>query len=200
MPGRFDRLGNRTYDARAMGSPLTEHALPEMLADRGQIFEIKEEILNFPRLAGIVEGELSHFPETALAAKWRQFPVRIKLRFGWADSRRERVTLTGDVASQLAAVCQRCLEPFEFGVQADLQLLLAKPGDQVPAASGYEIWELDNDWLRPADIVEEALIMAMPLAARHEDGKICRPIDAEAPPDGNDKVRPFADLRSQMQD
>lgn len=82
MPGCFDRLGNRPYDARATGSPLTEHALPETLADRGQIIEIKEEIAIFPQLAGIVAAELAHFPETALAAIWRQFPVRIKLRAG----------------------------------------------------------------------------------------------------------------------
>ncbi len=54
--------------------------------------------------------------------------------------------------------------------------------------------------LGPADIVEETLIMALPVVARHEDDKSCQLKMATALAERNDSIRLFADLRSQMQD
>lgn len=182
----------------AMASPLTVRATPAELADRQQVIETEENIDSFPRLAAIIEAELATAPSAL--AKWRQFPVQITLRFGWAGGRREFVALTGTVETQIAAVCQRCLQPFEYPVREQLNLVLARPDEAGGTAPGYEIWELDDEWLRPADLVEETLIMAMPLVARHEDDKGCQlkadPVAAER----KDLTRPFADLRSQMQD
>jgi hypothetical protein len=182
----------------AMASPLTLRATPAELADRQQVIETEENIECFPRLAAIVEAELTAAPATL--AKWRQFPVRITLRFGWAGGRREFVNLTGTVEARIAALCNRCLQPFEYPVREELNLVLARPDEVRGAAPGYEIWELDDEWLRPSDIVEETLIMALPLVARHEDDKSCQLKAGPAAAERNDVTRPFADLRSQMQD
>lgn len=183
---------------RAMASPLTVPATPAELADRQQVIETEENIESFPRLAAIIEAELATAPSAL--AKWQQFPVQITLRFGWAGGRREFVALTGKVEAQIAALCNRCLQPFEYPVREQLNLVLARPDEVGGAAPGYEIWELDDEWLRPADIVEETLIMALPLVARHEDDKSCQLKAGPAAAERNDVTRPFADLRSQMQD
>jgi uncharacterized metal-binding protein YceD (DUF177 family) len=78
--------------------------------------------------------------------------------------------------------------------------VLARPDEVSVMAPGYEIWELDDEYLRPADIVEETLIMALPLVARHEDDKSCQLKAGPAAAEREDVTRPFADLRSQMQD
>ena len=69
------------------------------------------------------------------------------------------------------------------------------------ATADYEVWELDGDELRPLDLVEEVLIMALPMAAAHDSIDRCGPLagqlaatDTVAP----DTVRPFAGLREQM--
>jgi uncharacterized metal-binding protein YceD (DUF177 family) len=182
----------------AMASPLTVRATPAELADRQQVIETEEKIESFPRLAAIIETELTAVPSAVV--KWRQFPVQITLRFGWAGGRREFVSLTGTVAARIAAVCQRCLQPFEYPVREGLDLVLARPNTVSVTAPGYEIWELDDEWLRPADLVEETLIMALPLVARHEDDKSCQLKAGPAAAEREDVTRPFADLRSQMQD
>lgn len=182
----------------AMASPLTQRATPAELADRQQVIETKENIDSFPRLAAIIAADLG--AASSAAAKWRQFPVRITLRFGWAGGRREFVTLTGALEARVAALCQRCLLPFEYQVREELNLLLARSDDATGSVPGHEIWELADEWLRPADIVEETLIMVLPLVARHEDEKNCQLNAARSPAERSDSKRPFADLRSQMQD
>jgi uncharacterized protein len=182
----------------AMASPLTVRSTPAELADRQQVIETEENIDSFPRLAAIIGAELAAAPPTL--AKWRQFPVQITLRFGWAGGGGEFVALTGTVETRIAVLCQRCLQPFVYPVREQLKLVLASPDEAGGTAPGYEIWELDDEWLRPADIVEETLVMALPLVARHEDDTTCQlkagPVAAER----EDLTRPFADLRSQMQD
>ena len=46
------------YHAPAMANPLLDRALPEELADRRQVFELKGKIEDFPRLVEIVEADL----------------------------------------------------------------------------------------------------------------------------------------------
>ncbi|MCI0516248.1 MAG: DUF177 domain-containing protein [Woeseiaceae bacterium] len=182
-----------------MASPLTVRSTPAELADRKQVIETKENIDSFPRLAAILGTELSA-ARTPLA-KWRQFPVEITLRFGWAGGRREFVTVTGTVTARIAALCNRCLQPFVYPVREELKLLLVHTGDATGEEPGHETWELDEEFLRPADIVEEILIMALPLAPRHDDETICRPEATAAPAaERGNTIRPFADLKSQMQD
>jgi uncharacterized metal-binding protein YceD (DUF177 family) len=48
------------------------------------------------------------------------------------------------------------------------------------------------------DLVEEALIMAMPYAAMHVDDDVCRG-PGEKVSEPGDKTRPFAALKAQME-
>ena len=56
---------------------------------------------------------------------------------------------------------------------------------------------MDEERLRPLDLVEEVLIMALPLATLHDGDAACaeRECPEEAPAT---KTRPFADLKLQM--
>jgi uncharacterized protein len=183
-----------------MGSLLTERATPAELANRLQLIETEENILCFPRLAEFVRAELDGIPGTDPVVRWRHFPVAIRLRFAWADSRRELVSLTGELRARIGAICQRCLEPFEFELRNELNLLLLPPGSVSGSEATGETWELDDEWLRPGDIVDEALIMALPLAARHEDDTGCSATTPDSPEKRSDTVRPFAKLKSQLRD
>jgi len=66
---------------------------------------------------------------------------------------------------------------------------------------GYEVWELDEQTMRPQDVVEELLIMAVPFSAVHDNMADCKSFLSDGPSDddGTEKlVNPFAALRSQM--
>ena len=186
-----------------MANPLLDRWSPRELAERGQVIEKEEYLELFPRMTDVVALDLTRVPEAYRPAQWRQEPVAIRLAFGWADSRRQLPQLTGSVSVQVAAVCQRCLEPFALTLTQELRFLLAEPGSPVVESSGFETWELDEAMVRPLDIVDEVLVMALPLSARHADRAECGSLATLLAGDsdtgnGDDKARPFADLRSLM--
>ena len=100
------------------------------------------------------------------------------------------------VEAEVGAVYQRCLEPFAVSLSSDLQYLLQPSGESVLEQEGFDTWEIDEPTLRAADIVDEVLVMALPLSARHE-GETCTAVDANSAP-AEEMTRPFADLRAQM--
>ncbi|MEX2495675.1 MAG: DUF177 domain-containing protein [Woeseia sp.] len=184
-----------------MRNPLLDRSTPRELAVNGQIIEQQEKLGVFPRLTEVLAKDLSSLERKDVPRQWRQAPVAIKLSFGWGDSRQTIPALEGGVRTRIPAVCQRCLGPLQVALEVDLKLMLAAPGRNVAETEGYEIWELEESDLRPLDILDEALIMAMPLSALHASDEICAPpADIGPSPDSEDTIRPFADLRSQMRD
>jgi uncharacterized protein len=65
-------------------------------------------------------------------------------------------------------VCQRCLEPFRHEWADTAHVVLADAAS-VPAAvpAGFEPFELEDGRLQPAELVEDELIVAIPLVPKH---------------------------------
>lgn len=181
-----------------MANPLLDRALPEELADVLQVFELKGKIENFQRLVEIVEADLDAVAAETRPRDWRAAPVNIRLGFAWLDARREIPLLEGEISTDIAAVCQRCLEPFELSLETKLKMLLLKTPAATTLQDEFEIWEVEGDAIRPLDIVEEALIMALPFSAVHQSSDLCGPLAENVKEESRKTVRPFADLRSQM--
>lgn len=199
----FDSGLSETYHARAMGNPLLDRASPRDLAERGQIIEKEEKLELFPRLTEAVAADLGTLSADRLPPRWRQSPVAFRLVFGWADARHRVPSLTGRVSAELPAVCQRCLEPLTLSLAQELKLLLTgqdRPAVPVETGDDFETWEIDEPVVRPADIVDEALVMAMPLAPMHADRRECGALAERLAQvrGAGDTVRPFADLRTRM--
>ena len=180
-----------------MGNPLRVRRPVAELAAKGQVIEIAEKIGSFERLAGIVETDLATLDPDKIPQDWRESAVTGWLEFGFADAQKQVVSLVGEVAVVLDAVCQRCLEPFRLRLEAGLRLLPTTDDQGVSADTDFEPWELDDERVCPAEIVEEVLIMAMPLAATHERSAECsgyEPADDHV----QQTTRPFAALKAQL--
>ena len=180
-----------------MGNPLRDRRPLAELADKRQVIEIAEKISDFERFAGIVEADLAALDPDKLPRDWRDSAVTGRLSFGYLDAQQQVVTLEGEVAATVDAVCQRCLEPFRLALSVALRVLPVTTGHSAMGGEGFDVWELDDATLRPADIVEEALIMAMPLSAMHDTADTCREFDATAS-DTSQTTRPFATLKAQI--
>ncbi len=180
-----------------MANPLRDRRTAADWAAAGQVIEIAEKLNGFEQLALVVEADLAALDSTKLPGHWRDSLITGSLEFGFADARGKLPRVRCRVAATLAAVCQRCLEPFELAVATETDLLL--PGHE-EVAEGYEdheVWELEESMLRPLDIVEELLIMALPFSAMHVDLVSCTALSAE-PDNLEKKTTPFAALRAQM--
>jgi hypothetical protein len=188
------------YDARAMANPLTDRAPPAQLAASGQVIETKRKLSDLHHLRETVEADLAGLASRQMPKKWRHAPIDIRLAFGWADARQQIPALEGQISAKIDAVCQRCLEPFELSLNAQLKLLLLIPGGEAAAFEEYEIWETAEDTVRPLDIVDEALIMVMPYSPAHDDAAMCGPLAEKLQSEESRMVRPFADLKAQMRE
>jgi uncharacterized protein len=181
-----------------MGNPLRDRRTPREFAASGQSIDFDDKIGDFERLAGIVEADLSALDAEKVPRGWRDRTVAGHLSFGFADAQQGLPTLEGSVAATVDAVCQRCLEPMELALSAELKLLFASDPAQATDDSGFEVWELDEETLCPLEVVDEVLAMAVPLAVLHENDESCRR-PAEAAEQGRDTIRPFAALKAQME-
>lgn len=181
-----------------MGDPLRQRHAPVDLADEGQVIEINDKISDYQRLSEIVGTDLAALDAGRVPADWAAAPLTGRLAFGYAGIDRQAPALEGAVCVEIDAVCQRCLGPFRLPLSAELKLLLSTPGRPISPREGYETWELAEDRVQPAEIVEEALIMAMPLSAKHVDRDACTAV-AGGPAPADETVRPFATLRERME-
>jgi uncharacterized protein len=124
----------------------------ESLADRGVTLDGELEIDKLTRLKSLLHsGEGS---------------VRAALRFrqrgdGW-------LAVELDYQGSLYLVCQRCLEPFRHEL-AETVNVVAADAEVSPATvpAGYEPYELEEGRLQPAQLVEDELIVALPLVPKH---------------------------------
>ena len=176
---------------------LRDRRTPAELAASGQVIEITEKIGDLERLAEIVRCDLETLNPDKLPLNWRESPVAGQLSFGFADAQDGSPAVTGQVCVTIHAVCQRCLGVVELPLAAELRLVLRDDAADVADGDHYETWELDEDTLRPLDLLEEALIMAMPLAAMHVDDAVCKQPAAIAEA-AIETTQPFAMLKSQM--
>jgi len=181
-----------------MANPLLDRASPQELAARSQVIEVTVKLEEFGRLVEIAKEDMAAVAREKQPRDWQAAPVNIRLGFAWADERGKIPLLEGSIDATVAAVCQRCLEPFEQALRARLNLLLVKTADEAAGYDEFEIWEFAEDVIRPLDIVEEALIMALPFSAKHTSDDLCHPLNESATGKDTETVRPFADLRSRM--
>jgi uncharacterized metal-binding protein YceD (DUF177 family) len=184
-----------------MGNPLRDRRTAAEFASVGQVIEFTEKISSFAGLASIVEADLAALEPARMPSGWREREVSGRLQFGFVDAAGRVPIVSGTATAKVDAVCQRCLEPFQLRLKVEPRLLLLDSEQYDDDYEDFEVWELDNPALRPQDIVEELLIMAMPYSAMHDRMAECNAFSPAEPSnvgEVKELKRPFANLRSQM--
>ena len=181
-----------------MGNPLHERRTAAEWSAASQVIEIAEKIGVFEQLSVVVKNDLETLDADKIPADWRDTQVTGRLEFGFADAQRKLPRVRCRVATNAYAVCQRCLEPFRLPLESEANLLLLDMEQDVDGYDDHEVWELEEKLLRPRDIVEELLIMALPFSAMHTESAACRTLSAETEDSAEKMTTPFAALREQM--
>jgi uncharacterized protein len=107
--------------------------------------------------------------------------VEVSLEFG-IDAEGIRY-MHGRLHTVLMLECQRCLEPMRFAVDRDFALGMVRSETEAEALpSHYEPLQLDGQPLFLRDVLEDELLLSLPIVARHaEDECSVKLNDAEAP-------------------
>ena len=179
-----------------MGNPLLDRKSPPEWLASSQVIEFSEKISFFERLHSALENELSALEDADYPAGWRDERVSGRLEFKRSAAGTDGVWLEIEAKAAATLVCQRCLSAYVETLETALDVVLVGQDEQ--AEAGQEAWELEEPTLRPADIVDEALVMALPLSPLHEISACPAAAAEEEPAEREDTIKPFADLRAQM--
>lgn len=106
------------------------------------------------------------------------------------------VLIEGSIAGHLQMQCQRCLGPVTITLDESFRLAV-HTGVSTPAVpDDFELLANGDEGLVPVEILEEELLLAVPLVAMHKDLSECGPLaerySREAP--APERARPFAAL------
>ncbi len=104
-----------------------------------------------------------------LAALVEERPADVWVRLAFDQGPRQRPRVRGEVAAEVTCLCQRCHEPFRYLLQGTWELVFAASDEEARILgeegvdSCHETGPLDV-----AAMIEDELMLALPMAPRHE--------------------------------
>ncbi len=117
-----------------------------------------------------------------------------------------KIRVTGRIQGAVEVVCQRCLEPFEWVVDNKVALMVMD-ADQlsIEIPEGFEAFVPEQQSFTGIDIVEEELLLVLPMSPTHQDESMCgnliekinesRSSNDEAEDASEQSTRPFEILK-----
>jgi len=137
-------------------------------------------------IVGVVRVSELERAETLLTSTDGELAVSLCLRP--AGSR--RVSVTGRIEGVLWLTCQRCLEPCRWVVALAVDVMLVdSEAAEAQLPEGQEAVVVDDGQLRLRTLVEDEVLLGMPLVALHQDPGECVTTRHGAAPD----AQPAAD-------
>lgn len=142
--------------------------------------------------------EMSGMERLAEAQSDANGEINVELQFG-VDEQGTCFT-RGHLSTTVQLICQRCMKPIALPIETGVSLGFVTNDDQAGnLAQGFEPYIVDDEIVTLADIVEDELILALPIVAMHEE-QGCEPVleqlqtEAEQIEQTEDKPNPFAVL------
>ncbi|MEJ2060086.1 MAG: YceD family protein [Gammaproteobacteria bacterium] len=160
---------------------------PFRLVEQGRILKGRVSLAKMERLAGLLAAPA----DTA----------EVELRF--FNSETGHPMLAGSISAVLTLLCQRCLEPMPFKAEVRLELLLVHSDAEAQRLQeGFETLLVEDETLEVSDLVEDELMLALPMAPSHSPEQCAvkleqtpRTKDDDAAPRDEDRDNPFAVLK-----
>lgn len=185
-----------------MSSPVLKAVRPDALAARRE--EIRDTIPlgSTDRLASLVREALARCDGEA-PADWESRPLTVQLEFEGrrVEGNQPVPAVTGLARVTLPLVCERCLGLMDLALQADVAFLLPDEDMSDEALPGFEVWPVEGRGVKLLDLVEEELLLGLPLALMHGD-TACRAVAEEygepQPDEEPEAQRPFGALKALM--
>lgn len=157
------------------------------------------DVLNAMVAAGkkrVLSGSYAPASFTRLGTLLQSTDGELSLNLCFRRDRKNRILLSGNISGQITARCQRCLGPVSMQLDLPLELVLAErhSGDDRTNAD-RDTYYCDPANLKLAAMVEEEILLSMPMVAMHtDDDEDCRKTYQQSV--AGVAQRPFADLKN----
>lgn len=145
--------------------PIPSHIDPRKLAERGVTLEGELPLALLERLTDSLEDDRG--------------VVRVTLSFGRDEQR--AMVVHSSLNAEVRMVCQRCLEQVELPIHSECDYAIVAEGANTQhLPKQYDVLEVGEDPLDLLALVEDELLLALPIVPLHA------PEDCQAPgPDGS---------------
>lgn len=162
-----------------MSSGLPEFGNPLLLAQSGKRFSGRLALSRFGRLAGSLAKPLA-----------REDAVDYSIEL--CRNEDGKPVIRGRVRGALPQVCQRCLETFRLPVDRAFNVvLITDPAEEKLLGDSENARLVPDGEMRLADLLEDEMILALPLVPRHPASGECRmPAFDEAEPEAKPDNEP----------
>jgi uncharacterized protein len=148
------------------------------LAGRHAERELRWQVADLPRLAALAAGASSG-------------ELTVRVRFLPTTEGLARMAL--EIDGGLVLTCQRCLAPLAWPVTISAEFcIVGSDDDAAMLREPMDAVALGSKGLALAEVTEDEVLAALPLAPMHAAGSDCAAGDAAAEPDG--VTRPFGGL------
>lgn len=132
-------------------------------------YQVQKEVTQSGRFEGEIELlELKRLGEMLYHGDAEQREQKIALDFEFTRSEFDVPMLAGHIQTRLVLECQRCLQPLDYPMELDFKLLI-DANDEVVRHSSEDTLYSENGHVDIAEVVEDEIILAIPLVAMHAD-------------------------------
>jgi uncharacterized protein len=122
--------------------------------------------------------------------------IDARLKFSSLDA---RPVIDGTLAGTVSMTCQRCMQALPVAIEDEFKVVVV-PEECVDEPSGYEPVVADAARFDVRWLIEDQVLLALPLVPMHEPGQ-CAPADAPAEADEEregTRQKPFENLRDML--
>ncbi len=171
-----------------LNGPIPPHVDPRKLADR----------------SATLEGELPLASLSRLCDPLAESSGAVHVRLRFERDERKSVVIHSELDVEVRMVCQRCLELVVLPIHSECNYAVVTEGANTQSLpKDYDVLEVGEDPLDLLALVEDELLLALPIVPLH-DLDVCRPpVGLEEPPPGEDEVlrsNPFSVLAQLKRD
>ena len=171
-----------------LNDPIPPHVDPRKLADRGTTLEGELPLADLERLCDPLADNLG----------------TVQAKFVFEKDERRAVVIHSEIDVEVKMVCQRCLELVTLPIHSECSYAVVKEGANTQSLpKGYDVLELGEDPLDLLALIEDELLLALPIVPTHDPKECQQPAGADEPEPSVDEVtrsNPFSVLAQLKRD
>ena len=163
--------------------------------NENQIIKGEYKIENFEKIVRLIQKDHLNAIDLKDSEDWIKEKVRINLKQEIANLNSDEKKVSGSIKIKIYLTCQNCLDVIESDLNIPVSIILCKESKK--NIKGSEMWEIYEEKIKLKDLIEELIIISLPLYFKHESSKDC--IDYDYKLDNESaKTLPFANLKNQL--
>lgn len=171
-----------------LNDPIPPHVDPRKLADRGTTLQGELLLADLKRLCDPLSDDVG----------------TVQAKFVFERDERKSVVIHSFIDTEVKMVCQRCLELVTLPIHSECSYAVVKEGANTQSLpKGYDVLELGEDPLDLQSLIEEELLLALPIVPAHHPEECQQPAGANEPEPSEDEVtrsNPFSVLAQLKRD